>query len=134
MHNLAFVPPPAAPKKVLVVDDDRVWLGVLERVLGREFQVVTATNAMTALKAIRECTPDVVVSDVHMPLMDGLELKDAAGTIPFVIVSGAYDAETVTAAASLGVSEFLEKTGPVEDVIDAAHRAMTATSRRGTSS
>ena len=127
--SVIYLPPPTSEerkKRVLVVDDDKLWLSAIERVLRRDFVVTTASSAVTALRAIKEDAPDLVVSDVRMPRMDGLELKDAARDVPFVFLSGARDEQDVHAAKSLGVTEYLEKTGPIEELVFAAKRATSA--------
>lgn len=120
-----IVPPP--PKSVLIVDDDRTWLCALSRLMEREgFQVETATNAIAALRTLKEKPVDLIVSDLNMPRMDGLELRDAllssgAGEpIPFIFVSGSRDAENLATAHSLGVAHYLDKTGPIAELTELA--------------
>lgn len=121
--------PAAAPRSVLLVDDDRGWLCALSRLMEREgFEVETATNAIAALRALKEKPVHLIVSDIDMPRMDGLELRHAlisnsdSGAIPFIFVSGARDEENLAAAESLGVAHFLEKTGPVLELMQLARR------------
>lgn len=123
-------PPPVkagAGKSVLLVDDDRAWLTTLTRVLEREgFKVSTATNAPSALKSLKETPVDLIVADLNMPRMDGLEFRDAlnadaaCATIPFIFVSGSLDRENREAARGLGVATFLEKTGPINELTSLA--------------
>ena len=119
-ERVLVTPPPAMPasKSVLVVDDDRLWLSAISRILEREgFRVATASNASSALKTLRENEVDLIVSDLNMPRMDGLELRDAllsdAGksAIPFIFMSGVIDADSRRTAKNLGVTHVLEKTG-----------------------
>jgi two-component system chemotaxis response regulator CheY len=123
-------PPPAAKpaKSVLIVDDDRTWLSALTRLLEREgFTVATATNAGSALKALKGTKVDLIVSDLNMPRMDGLELRDAIcadsthAAIPFIFVSGSLDESNRHAARGLGVAHFLEKTGPITELTSLAN-------------
>lgn len=124
-----FAPLPLSPerkKSVLVVDDDRTWLVALTRLLEREgFAVTQAASATAALRTIKDAKIDLIVSDLNMPRMDGLELRDAmlsngSGPIPFIFVSGSLDEENRAAAQSLGVPHFLEKTGPIRDLTNLA--------------
>src|SRR5579862_1890168 len=76
---------------VLVVDDASEVRAVHARLfLGSEMEVFTAENGADALDAVRRITPDVVVTDVNMPVMDGLDLcrqlRADAATKPIVVV------------------------------------------------
>ena len=71
---------PQSPIKVLLVDDSLVALAIIKRILetSPEIQVVgTATNGQEALNMIPVLQPDVICTDLHMPVMDGLELTRA---------------------------------------------------------
>jgi CheY-like chemotaxis protein len=135
MSSTPFAPLPPSPelvaplaaKSVLIVDDDRTWLCALSRLLEKEgFQVETATNATAALRTLQQKSVDLIVSDLNMPRMDGLELRDAlvsSGTrqaIPFIFVSGSLDSENLAAASSLGVHHFLDKTAPIVELTQLA--------------
>jgi DNA-binding response OmpR family regulator len=62
-------------RRVLVVDDDELTLEILDTILDLEdFQVQTVRNGAGALAAIADAPPDVVVLDVMMPDIDGLEV------------------------------------------------------------
>jgi two-component system chemotaxis response regulator CheB len=69
-----------SPIRVLLVDDSAITLAVLQRILARapEIQVVgTAVNGKEALEMIPSLQPDVICTDLHMPVMDGLEFTTA---------------------------------------------------------
>jgi two-component system chemotaxis response regulator CheB len=69
-----------SPIRVLLVDDSIITLAILKRILASnpEIQVVgTATNGQEALDIIPALQPDVICTDLHMPVMDGLELTRA---------------------------------------------------------
>ncbi|KAL6012111.1 Two-component response regulator Orr24 [Asimina triloba] len=68
--------------RVLAVDDDPTCLKVLENLLRRcDYHVTTTGQAITALKMLRENKDkfDLVISDVHMPDMDGFKLLELVG-------------------------------------------------------
>ncbi|MDE6512117.1 MAG: response regulator, partial [Muribaculaceae bacterium] len=85
--------PLTAGKKILVVDDDAELRGYISSVLGRYYKVRQVSDGTEALKLIADWSPDIVVSDVVMPGMDGLtllkRLKSHAETnhIPVVLLS-----------------------------------------------
>lgn len=107
---------------VLLVDDDSAWLSALGRwMTSAGFHVETAMSANAALRAVRDGQVDVIVSDIHMPRIDGLELRDAlvqqgARAIPFIFVSGSLDESCRETARTLGVPHFVEKTAPIREL------------------
>ena len=106
--------------KVLLVDDQEQNLYLLKTMLGATgYQVVEATNGAEALAQARANPPDVVISDILMPVMDGFSLcqewkKDIElRNIPFVFYTATYtDPKDQELALSLGAARFLVK--PVE--------------------
>ena len=101
--------------RILIVDDDPGVRSVLRRMLAREgHEVLEEDNGARALARLVELAPDVVVSDIYMPEMDGIEfliqLGDAAPDIPVIAISGGgpsggthilKDAEELGACATL---------------------------------
>ncbi|MHC4893099.1 MAG: sigma-54-dependent transcriptional regulator, partial [Planctomycetota bacterium] len=109
----------AAGPTVLVVDDESDVRQALEMILRYEgFEVWTAKGGQQALARLDEelargQTADLVLSDVKMPGMDGLELLAALGerpqSPPVVMISGHADIATAVEAVRRGASDFLEK-------------------------
>jgi len=60
--------------KIAIVDDEQEILNILERFLKRNFEVVTFINPLRALESIKAGNFDLVLTDIMMPQMDGLEL------------------------------------------------------------
>jgi putative two-component system response regulator len=105
---------PAA--KILVVDDDRRIRTVLADILTAEgYQARQAGNGLEALEAMEQWPPDVVLLDINMPVMDGLEAiqrikaNPAMKHIPIVIVTGIDDTEARLEGLRLGADDFLLK-------------------------
>jgi two-component system response regulator MprA len=81
---------------VLVVDDDPVLVEVIEQLLVDEgFDVRHALDGHEALSQIAEGKPDVVVTDIMMPKLNGVELarrlRERGNTIPVILMSAVYD-------------------------------------------
>lgn len=79
--------------RVLVIDDDVGVRTVIKTVLERQgFEVVAAADARSGLTAIREQQPDVIIADIFMPDMEGLEsiraLNKVAPAVPVIAMSG----------------------------------------------
>ena len=103
--------------KFLIVDDDEMARTYLERVLvSQGHDVVTASNGLDALAITHESPPDVVVSDIMMPEMDGFALcrrirqDPRLARMPFVFYSATYtEPRDEEFARAIGVSRILVK-------------------------
>jgi DNA-binding NtrC family response regulator len=88
-------PRPSAPKKILIVDDDPDVVEVLQRFFEKtpeDYAVQAATNGEDAIAALTRETPDLVLLDINMPKVNGLEvLKHVDRSIPVMILSGNID-------------------------------------------
>ncbi|MGI9481770.1 MAG: PleD family two-component system response regulator [Hyphomicrobiales bacterium] len=107
--------------RVLVVDDITANLRLLEAKLQAEyFEVITATNGFDALEAVQQHPPDIVLLDVMMPELDGIEVckRIKANTktqhIPIVMVTALDTPEDRVRGLEAGADDFLTK--PVNDV------------------
>ncbi|MBP6820357.1 MAG: response regulator [Acidobacteria bacterium] len=92
--------PKVLPPKVLLVDDDKEFRTVAALVLeSAGYQVIEAVDGLTALEALRTETPDVIISDLHMPVMDGrmfckrVRAESELAVIPFVILSAYIESD-----------------------------------------
>lgn len=63
-------------KKVLYVDDAKSMRKLVELVLGKEFEITMATNGQEGLDAIENGDFDVIISDINMPVMNGLQMLE----------------------------------------------------------
>lgn len=78
---------------ILLVEDDDQFRGMLELMLTKaQYQVISASNAQAGLKLIQTNQPDLILTDVIMPTMDGIELimtlKRRGDTTPVIVMSG----------------------------------------------
>ena len=109
-----MTPVPAA--NVLLVDDDPVILKLLQVNFEMEgFNVSTANDGVEGLEKARAERPDIVLLDIMMPRMDGLqvttELKGSADTkdIPIILLSAKAQASDVQAGKEMGADDYLTK-------------------------
>ena len=115
--------------RVLVADDDpviRVALG--ELLEGEGFEVVgLAANGAEAVALTEKADPEVVLSDVKMPVMNGLEatrsIKRRFPDVEVVILSGTGDPDHVTEAERAGVYHFLNKGSTFDQIIETVAKA-----------
>jgi DNA-binding response OmpR family regulator len=103
-------------KHILVVDDEIGALTLIGIMLERGgFGVLKAKDAKSALVVLDQNTPDMIILDVMMPGMDGIELcrvirerKDTHGT-PILILSARGDAESIMRGIEAGANDYLPK-------------------------
>ena len=115
--------------KVLVVDDDPVVGKSFSRVLSQKgYLVITAEDAQEALRKMQEGDYDVVVTDIRMPGMSGIELAERVKAshpwTPVVIVTGYGTMESEERANAAGVTSFLHKPLSPEMIEDSMARAL----------
>jgi DNA-binding response OmpR family regulator len=116
----------SSERLILIVEDDAplrmLWRAAL-RLEG--FDTVEAGNGMEALRVIEQRTPDLVVLDLGLPIIDGLSIQQELAAqaisreIPVVIVTGSTDD-----LAHLNVPCVLRKPFPIDDLLRSIHRCM----------
>jgi len=115
------------PKKILVVDDEKTLRDFVSRNLSaRGFQVFTAATGLEALAIFSDQTLDLIVLDLVMPHMDGLETCRRIrqqSTVPIIVLSALDENADKVAALDLGADDYLTKPFGVEELL-ARVRAM----------
>ncbi|HEB71590.1 MAG TPA: response regulator [Nitrospirae bacterium] len=103
-------------KKALVVDDyHSMRVTLKERLVKLGFEVTEAENGLEGLEKIREDIPDMVFTDIVMPVMDGLELcqeiknDQALVNLPVVVLSTHADASYILKALRNGADDYVPK-------------------------
>ncbi|MFQ5638856.1 MAG: sigma-54-dependent transcriptional regulator [bacterium] len=105
-----------APKRsILVVDDDKNICKMIEINLRKEkiYEIKTSTNGEACLKTIRESVPDLVLLDIQMPGIDGIEtlkrIKEEEPLVPVVMMSAHGTIEKAVQSMKLGAYDFITK-------------------------
>ena len=100
--------------RILVVDDEEIVIRSCMRVLsGGGFQIDAARNGLEALSAINKNDYDVLILDIKMPRMDGIEVlqrvKETHPDIDVIMITGLHEIETAVQAMKLGAFDYLPK-------------------------
>jgi two-component system nitrogen regulation response regulator NtrX len=114
---------------ILIVDDEPTIIQSLGGLLGDEgYEIFSATNGYESLKVIARESPDLVLLDIWMPGMDGIEtlreIKKAYPFLPVIIITGHGTIETAVKAIKLGAFDFIEKPLSIEKVIVGINNAL----------
>ena len=102
--------------RILIIDDDPEFAGVLRlHLMAEGYTAAVAEDGVEGGKALLENAPDLVLCDIGMPFLNGLELvslmnADAkSASIPVVFISGRSDSNVMARAVELGAADFLIK-------------------------
>jgi len=114
------------PMKILIVDDEPHILDVLLVLLNSQgFTTVTATNGQQALKKLKVAPYSVVITDLKMPIMDGVELikkiRHLGFTLPIVVSAGHMDETLKPMLEKYNINAFLHKPYGIQAVLDTLH-------------
>jgi EAL domain-containing protein (putative c-di-GMP-specific phosphodiesterase class I) len=114
--------------RVLLADDEPSLARSIARVLaGAGYEVITVTDGPSAIDALRQHDFDVILSDIHMPGMSGVELlrsvREHDLDVPVVLMTGDPQLQTATEAVELGALQYLVKPVPLEVLFKAVERA-----------
>jgi len=115
--------------RVLVVDDEIGPRESLRMLLKTHYQVATADSGPVALRELPRFRPDLVIMDVKMPQMDGLEvlrqIKVTDPSVEVIMITAYASLETVRQALTYGAFEYLIKPFSRKDLEETVHRALT---------
>ncbi len=112
--------------KILLVEDDALLMELMANILEEEgYELSCAPNGKVALDLFVASRPDLVISDIMMPEMDGFELlrsirmMPAGITVPFLFLSARTERSDVTLARKLGVDDYLFKPFDAPELVEA---------------
>lgn len=108
-------------KCILVVDDDNMNLVRTQIILGKEYDVLLANSGVRALHILKNQKVDLVLLDIDMPLMNGIEtfehMKEFAADIPVIFLTASGEVEDVVGALLLGAVNYLRKPCPPQELM-----------------
>jgi two-component system nitrogen regulation response regulator GlnG len=124
--------------EIWIAEDDRSLRWVMEKAIRREeIQVRSFENGEDLLDALAEDQPEIIISDIRMPGMDGLELLQRIHAdhpeMPIIITTAHSDLDSAVAAYQSGAFEYLPKPFDLEELVDVARRAISFANEQKTS-
>lgn len=115
--------------KILLADDHTIVLEGLQRLVVEEFELVGAVrDGQALLRTARETKPDVIVTDISMPVMNGIEavrrLRDDNTEAKLIVLTMHGDVQLAVEALRAGVSGYLLKHSAGEELLRAVHEVL----------
>jgi len=106
--------------KVLVIDDDPKVPWILSEGLGENYRVISARNGVEGIQMVTKEKPELVLLDIKMPGLSGMEVLDKVktidGNLDVIMLSGHGDTQNVVESIRRGASEFINKPFNIEEV------------------
>ena len=107
-------------KRILVVDDDEMNLMRTEMILEEDYEVLLADSGVRGLHILRNPKIDLVLLDIDMPVMNGIEtfqhMKEFADNIPVIFLTASGEVGDVVEALLLGAVNYLRKPCPPQEL------------------
>ncbi|MEM9855920.1 MAG: response regulator [Bacteroidota bacterium] len=118
-------------KKILVIDDTLHLLDEVRDILEMEgFEVATAPNAIKGLGLIQTYQPDLIITDLHMPELNGFDLikkvksDQNMASLPIVVLSAKADKEALQKAKGLGAEAYIKKPCTADELISSVTQTL----------
>ncbi|MCA9429335.1 MAG: sigma-54-dependent Fis family transcriptional regulator [Candidatus Omnitrophica bacterium] len=115
--------------KILIVDDEAGIRSILKRVLSKHHETAEAADGQTAVDKVREWRPDILICDLKMPEMDGMEVlrrvQEIDPDLVSVMITAHGTVETAVEAMKLGAFDYFRKPFDVEEVKVVVDKALS---------
>ncbi len=113
-------------KRILICDDEEGIRESLKLILEKEYELSFATRGKEAIDIMKKAPVDIVIMDIKMPRMDGIEtmreLKTIRPNIKILVTSGYKSVETAQEAVSAGASDYIVKPFERADIVKAVKK------------
>lgn len=108
--------------RLLLVEDESALAGIIADTLSEKgFEVMCAADGADGLRAAADFRPEIVVTDIMMPVMDGYtfvrKLRQSGSTVPVLFLSARSDAEDVVRGFELGAGDYIRKPFAISELI-----------------
>jgi serine phosphatase RsbU (regulator of sigma subunit) len=119
-----------AEHSILIVEDDRTVRELLKHRLSKHYDVATATNGKDALDHVEAQAPDLIISDIMMPKMDGFALQSALQSdkntrvIPFIFLTARADEPARKQGERAGVDDYITKPFDMDQLLSRVERLL----------
>ncbi len=117
--------------KILIIEDESAIRRVLVKILSEEnetYQLDEAEDGLKGMEAVKNNDYDLVLCDIKMPKMDGVEVLEAAGKIkpeiPFIMISGHGDLDTAVNTMRLGAFDYISKPPDLNRLLTTVRNAL----------
>ena len=120
--------------KILIIDDEEMILSMMEKCSGEEFSVYTAENAKKALELLN-VIPDIILLDINMPEMDGLELCQLIRghiSCPIIFLTARVTERDVIKGLSVGGDDYITKPFRMDELLARISAHLRREERKGT--
>ncbi len=114
---------------ILLVDDDEIVMTIIYSMIKDIFGIIyKAKDGLDGLKLFKDKKPDIVLSDIYMPNMDGFEMSQAireySPKTPIIMASVSYEHETLLKAIDIGITNYITKPIKKDKLIDILSKSL----------
>ena len=123
-------------KRILVIDDEALVIESLKKLLKKKgYDVSIAKNGLEAMQRVEEGDFDLIVSDIRMPDMNGIEIikkireylkQNGKGSVPEILITGYASKENLEEAKKLNVADYIYKPFNIKDFLDVIERNLSS--------